>query len=281
MSEKEMKEFCDMYGLVKLIKGSTCYKNASNPSSIDVMLTNKRSNFQNSMTLETGLSDFHKITITVLKNYFKKHESIIINYRDYKSFYGPTFRKTLMLRLEQFETISLKDFKSVFIEILNAHALMKQKVVRGNNAPFINKTLSKEFMHRSKLKNRYHKNPTEEIRTAYKKHRNFCVGLLKREIKKYYNNLDMKSFDDNKKFWQKIKPLFSDKSNLKRRITLVENGLVISEKKEVAETLNNYFIEAVADLEIERFASNVILCSGLKGRRPFWLLNPPARGGGS
>ena len=24
----------------------------------------------------------------------------------------------------------------------------------------------------------------------------------------------------------------------------------------------------------------LILCSGLKGRRPFWLLNPPSRGGG-
>ena len=143
------------------------------------------------------------------------------------------------------------------MEILNNYAPIKQKVIRGNNAPFMNKTLSQEFMHRSKLKNRYHKNPTEKNRIAYKKHRNFCVSLLKKEKKKYYNNLDMKIFDDNKKSWQKIKPLFSDKSNLKRNITLVENGLVISEKKEVAETLNNYFIEAVADLEIERFASNV------------------------
>ena len=143
------------------------------------------------------------------------------------------------------------------MEILNTYAPMKQKVVRGNNAPFMNKTLSKEFMHRSKLKNRYHKNPTEENRIAYNRHRNFCVSLLKKEKKKYYNNLDMKIFDDNKKFWQKIKPLFSDKSNLKRSITLVENGLVISEKKEVAERLNNYFIEAVANLEIEKFTSNV------------------------
>ena len=128
-----------------------------------------------------------------------------------------------MLRLEQFETLSLKDFKSVFMEILNAHAPMKQKVVRGINVPFLNKTLSMEFMHRSKLKNRYHKNPTEENRTAYKKHRNFCVGVLKKK-KKYYNNLDMKIFDENKKFWQKIKPLFSDKSYIKRSITFVENG---------------------------------------------------------
>ena len=29
-----MKEFCDMYGLDNLIKGPTCYKKASNPSSI-------------------------------------------------------------------------------------------------------------------------------------------------------------------------------------------------------------------------------------------------------
>ena len=55
-SEKEMKEFCDMYGFGNLIEGPTCYKNASSPSSIDIMLTNKK-------------SDFHKMTITVLKKY--------------------------------------------------------------------------------------------------------------------------------------------------------------------------------------------------------------------
>ena len=31
--------------------------------------------------------------------------------------------------------------------------------------------------------------------------------------------------------------------------------------------------------ELFEFATS-ILCSGLKGRRPFWLLNPPPRGGG-
>ena len=72
MSEKEMHEFCETYNLENLIKGPTCFKNPSNPSSIDVMLTNKKSSFQNSMTLETGLSDCHHMTITVLKRYFKK-----------------------------------------------------------------------------------------------------------------------------------------------------------------------------------------------------------------
>ena len=81
---------------------------------------------------------------------------------------------------------------------------MKKKIVRGNNAPFMNKNLSKAFMHRSKLKNKYNKNPTEPNKLLYKKQRNICVNLLKKEKKKYYNNLDMKIFDDNKKFWQRI-----------------------------------------------------------------------------
>ena len=120
----------------------------------------------------------------------------------------------------------------------------------------MNKTLSQAFMHRSKLKNRYHKNPTEGNKMSYRKHRNFCVSLLKKEKKKYYNNLDLKIFDDNRKFWQRIKPLFSEKTKLRTNITIVENGTVTSDKKEVAELLNTYFIEAVQNLEIEKFNSD-------------------------
>ena len=70
--EKEMKDFCEMYNLTNLIKEPTCYKNADNPSSIDVMLTNKKGSFQNSIVVETGLSDHHKMTISVLNRYIKK-----------------------------------------------------------------------------------------------------------------------------------------------------------------------------------------------------------------
>ena len=253
MSEKHMKDFCELYNLDNLIKGPTCFKNAKNPSSIDVMLTNKKSSFQNSMTLETGLSDFHHMTITVLKRYFKKKDPIIINYRDYKSFDGNNFRRDLKKQLEQIKIIEIENFTKIFMGVLNNYAPMKKKVVRGNNAPFMNKTLSKEFMHRSKLKNKFHKKPTKSNEVAYKKQRNFCVSLLRREKKKHYNNLDMKIFEDNRRFWKNIKPLFSDKSNIKSNITLIEDGIVTSDKKAVAEKLNNYFVGAVENLEIEHF----------------------------
>ena len=110
-------------------------------------------------------------------------------------------------------------------------------------------------MQRSKLKNKYHKNPTESNEKLYKKQRNFCVALLKKEKKKYYNNLDLNIFADNKKFWQRIKPLFSEKNTLKSNITIVEDGIVTSNNNEVAEKLNSYFIDAVLNLEIEEFIS--------------------------
>ena len=151
--------------------------------------------------------------------------------------------------------MSYDDFKDIFMKVLNLHAPMKKKIVRRNNAPFINKTLSKAFMHRSKLKNKYNKNPTESNNLLYKKQRNLCVNLLKKEKKNYYNNLDLKILGDNKKFWQRIKLLFSDKQNiLQRNIIIVKKEVIITDKKQEAEKLNNFFIEAVESLEIEQYA---------------------------
>ena len=209
------------------------------------------------MTVETGLSDYHKMTITVLKVHFEKKEPITIKFRLYKNFNESIFRNNLLNNLKNFnkEKMRSDDFKEIFMKVLYLHAPMKKKIVRGNNAPFINKTLSKAFMHRSKLKNKYNKNPTESTNLLYKKQRNLCVNLLKKEKKNYYNNLDLKILNDNEKFWQRIKPLFSDKQNiLQRNIIIVEKEVIITDKKQVAEKLNNFFIEAVESLEIEQYA---------------------------
>ena len=64
IKETSMSEFCDIYNLNNLIKEHTCFKNPVNPTSIDLMLTNRPKSFQNSQTIETGLSDHHKMTIS-------------------------------------------------------------------------------------------------------------------------------------------------------------------------------------------------------------------------
>ena len=68
-----IKDFCNLCKLKNLIKVLTCFKNPNNPKTIDLMLTISVRSFQNSYALGTGLSDFHKMTVTILKSYLKKN----------------------------------------------------------------------------------------------------------------------------------------------------------------------------------------------------------------
>ena len=81
-----------------------------------------------------------------------------------------------------------------------------------------------------------------------------CEFAEKREKKRFYHNLDLNIIEDNRKFWRYIKLLFCDNHNSSlRNIVIVDEGIIISDNKEVAEKLNKYFIESVDNLAIEPF----------------------------
>ena len=246
VSENEMKEFCDTYNLKNLVKEATCFKNPLNPSSIDLILTNRIRSFINTTTVETGLSDHHKMTISVLKTFLPKQTPTLIKYRDYRKFNNQNFSNDLEDNLSNMINEACYDiFESNFKDILNKHAPIKTKTVRANNAPFMNKTLSKAIMTRSRLKNKYNYNPNSINKFRYKEQRNYCVNLTRRVKKKYYSNLDIKNVNDNKRFWDTIKPCFSEKNTSKKKITLIENDTIITEDAKVAETMNTFFSKGV------------------------------------
>ena len=99
MSDTRMIDFCETYNLNNLIDEPTCFKNPQNPSTIDLILTNRPRCFQNSTTIETGLSDFHKLTITVMKSYYPKQTPLIRIYREYKNFDQSLFENKLLHEL--------------------------------------------------------------------------------------------------------------------------------------------------------------------------------------
>ena len=70
VNDKCMNDFPKSCNLSSLIRESTCCKNSENPSCIDLFLTNSPSSFQNFSVVETVLSDFHKIIVTVMKTSF-------------------------------------------------------------------------------------------------------------------------------------------------------------------------------------------------------------------
>ena len=100
-TESAVKDFCQIYGCKNLIKDNTSFKNPEKPSCIDLTLTNGPKCFQNSVTLETELSDFHKMTLTVMEVFYKKQKPTIITYRRYKHISNEVFMADVQNKISQ------------------------------------------------------------------------------------------------------------------------------------------------------------------------------------
>ena len=68
-TEEQLKKFLEHYNLKNLVKELTCYKSHM-PRCIDLVLTNRNRSVQETTTIETALSDFHKMVVIVLKTAF-------------------------------------------------------------------------------------------------------------------------------------------------------------------------------------------------------------------
>ena len=119
INDNSMNDFCESYNLRSLIRESTCYKNPENPSCIDLFLTNSPNSFQNSGVVETGLSDFHRMIVTVMKTSFQRLLPKIRHYRNYSNYDNNIFRVSLINELSKLniEAIELNKFIIVCIDI--------------------------------------------------------------------------------------------------------------------------------------------------------------------
>ena len=77
-TQKFLKDFCELNDLSNLIDKPTCYKNFDKPKRIDLIFTNKPSYFQHSNNFETGISDFHLLTVTEFKMEFQQLKPQVI-----------------------------------------------------------------------------------------------------------------------------------------------------------------------------------------------------------
>ena len=251
--EYHIFELCAVYGLKNMVKEPTCFKNTENPSCVDLVLTNRYRSFQNTVTIETGLSDFHKMTLTILKTCFKKGPPKIISYRDYSRYSPHIFRLDLDKTLPVETALSMPHdiFMELFMNVLERHAPLKFKYLRINHSPFITKEIRKEIMKRSRLRNKVNKLNSCSNNLAYKHQRNFCTRLIKRAKKDYFSNLSPSNLMDNRRFWSSIKPLFSDKSITEKNIIIVNNNTITNDDSEISEIFSSFFSDAVKNLGIE------------------------------
>ena len=77
--------------------------------------------------------------------------------------------------------------------------------------------------------------------------------LLRRTKRKYYSSSDEKSITDNKKFWRTVKLFLSVKTLFNTKVTLIEDGEIISSDNEIANVLNTLFCNIVSNLNLPEY----------------------------
>ena len=168
-SNPAMETFLNQHKCKNIIKSKTCYKSQEG-SCIDLIITSRHSLHQFSHAFETGISDYHLMVYTMLKSTYTKLEPKILRKRSYKDFNKESFLRDLQHGLNNIDNFA--EFHDAFKAILDHHATIKQTKLRGNTKPHINKTLRKEIMKRSRLKNKANKSGKEEDKRLYNIQRN-------------------------------------------------------------------------------------------------------------
>ena len=243
-----LDDFLDEFQAKNLVKQPTCDKNSNNLSSVDLFITNTPSSFMKTTAVWAELSDFHKMIITVMRTTFPKAKPTIVKYRDFSKYDSEAFGIDLDTRMKNHSVVDYDTFDTIYLQTLEKHAPQKSKVIRANSKPYVTKEMRKAMMLRTQLRNKMHLSP--EYKAAYKRQKNYCNRLYKRERAKYYENLNLKNITDNRKFWKTVKPFFGDKGASTNKIVLVENDQIINDDKEVAQKFNDYFDNAVKSLGI-------------------------------
>ena len=114
-----------------------------------------------------------------MKSHVVRLKPRVIKYRSYKNFDEKRFLAEVQKAdfscdsndpNEQYDNL-LQKFQS----LIDIHAPIKQKIVRGNDAPFMNRDFRKAIYTRTRLKNKYNKNPMLKTKQNIKRKGIFAI----------------------------------------------------------------------------------------------------------
>ena len=176
----KLDKFWGLFSLKNIIESNTCF-NKFHSSAIGLFLTSKSNFFQKTNAIEAGLSDHHKLICIFLNSCYDKLKPKIAYYRNYKNFNEANFLNDLKNCDFSLKTDDLNEnydfLTNTFINILNKHAPLKTKFIRGNQAPWMTRNLSKEMYTSGRVRNKFCKHPTKENEKLYINNETYVLPL--------------------------------------------------------------------------------------------------------
>ena len=125
IDNKSLENFLSTFDPECLIKKPTCFQ-SSNPTCIDLILTNKKKNVKKIGVIKVGNSDHHSLIVTALKSLLLKGNAKTKLYRNHSSFIINHFKEDLDSNLKKKSITEYSHFQNIFLEFIHKHAPIRK-----------------------------------------------------------------------------------------------------------------------------------------------------------
>ena len=259
--DRHLLDFMGNYALQMPIKEAT---RPVSGTLIDVALSNCWQHYHGCGVIDPGLSD-HCLIYVVRKARMEKEQLPVAEYRssrnlDVGQFLGDLARRNWgnCYRHASSDAV-LDEWMSNLNQVVDQHMPLKRVQRKAEHLPWIGPEIRRAIAHRNRLSRRYLLNRTEENLRARNVQRN-RVTRLKREAKKAYFRTVCEGGDVSPgQFWAKMKPVLPSAKVKSPVSCLLHQGRVISEKREIAEVLNDHFVKAASGAAVGNAAQHASL----------------------
>ena len=197
-----------------------------------------------------SLSDHFSQFLTI-KREKMDYKNLSIFQRDYSKFLSQQFREDVSI---QNWNTNLPNVNSLFIDFysklqgcVDRHAPYKKlspKEIKLQSKPWISTEIFKLIKARNKIFARKKRQPNNaNTKRLYNLFRNRAAREIKKSKKKYYSEYFEMNKMNIKKIWSGIREIVNIRNNISTKITQLNiNGKIIDNPKDVANQLNDFFV---------------------------------------
>ena len=223
---------------------------------VDNIFTNNNCNIS-SGNIITDFSDHYAQFVSIQRGKID-FKSIKMYKRDYRNFSEDSFRDDVSIQNFDTKCNDVNDqFNDFYFKLegcVDRHAPLKKlttKEIKLEHKPWINNEITKMIRIRDKLHRRKKRQPENgDIRKLYNLFRNRTIREIKKSKKNYFTEYFEENKTNIKKTWDGIRSIINIKNSKQTTINRLNvKGKIITNHKEIAESLNNFFVNVGPNTE--------------------------------
>lgn len=244
---KVLTGITELFNLHQLVDEPTRITQSSS-TTIDLIFTNDPERIVCSGVSHVGISDhsliyfYRKLSVGLFS---KGHTTV--NYRNFKNFDVDKFRSDV--NTQNWDSIKMLDnpnqmwhiWKTMFNGVVDRHAPLRKKRVRGSKSPWITADLKERMRQRDVFKIRAIQSRNPHDWATFKSARNSVNSEIKYAKELYYQKAFSENQGNPKKTWGIINEITSRKREHANIKEIKLNGSSITNTEEISEVLNGHF----------------------------------------